>query len=271
MLQNKTKILKSITGIWLLTSILLCCGSKTQEARTVASDDEELVKVKFNNLTIDPQSKQPVVLLADPDEERALLIWIGFFEARAIHSEMQGIEPFRPLTHDLLKRIIQKTDGQIDHIVITHVKENVFYATIMIKQDGSLIEIDARPSDSIVMALKFKAPIFVAKKLFDDMAISIAEQKEIEEEYGISIQDLSPELAKYLSYPSKQGVLVSDVKAESPAARDGIASGDIIVEIGGETVEDVIFLKNSLAKSDSPVKAKIFRKTRYLSITLHPK
>ena len=264
MLQNKSKILNLIVGLWLIALTLPSCSSKAQEAAPAAFDPDELVKVKFHNLTIDPQSKQPVVLLADPDEERALLIWIGFFEARAIHSEMQGIEPFRPLTHDLLKRIIQKTDGSIEHIVITHVEENVFFATIVIKQNGSLIEIDARPSDSIVLALKFKAPIFVSRKLFDDMAISIAEQKQIEEEYGISVQNLSPELATYLSYASKQGVLVSDVKPESPAARDGIETGDIIVEIGGETIEDVTFLKNSLARSDAPVKAKIFRLTSFL-------
>ena len=271
MLKNKSKIFKSTTGLLLLASILLCCGSKTQEAKTAAAEDKELVKVKFHNLTIDPQSKQPVVLLADFDERRALLIWIGFFEARAIHSEMQGIEPLRPLTHDLLKRIIQKADGTIDHIVITRIKENVFYATIVIKQDDSLTEIDARPSDSIVMALKFKAPIYVARKLFDDMAISIAEQKEIEDQYGVSIQDLTPALAKYLAFESNQGVLVSDVKAGSQAEKDGVETGDIIVEIDGERIEDILSVKNALAKNKSPLEAKIFRKERYLFITLHPK
>ena len=271
MLKNKTKIFKSILGLWLLASILLCCGSKTQEAQMAASDDEELVKVKFHNLTVDPQSKQPVVLLADFDEQRALLIWIGIFEARAIHSEMQGIEPLRPLTHDLLKRIIRKTDGTLDHIVITRIEENVFYATIVIKQDGSLVEIDARPSDSIVMALKFKAPIYVSRKLFDDMAISIAEQKEIEDQYGISIQDLTPSLAKYLAFESGKGVLVSDVQTGSQAEKDGVETGDIFVEIDGETIEDVISLKNALVKNKPSLEAKIFRKEHYLSITLHLK
>lgn len=269
--MKQSKIIKSSIGLWLIASVLLCCGSKSQEATSADNDPDELVKLKFHNLTIDPQSQQPVVLLADDNEKRALIIWIGIFEARAIHSEMQGIEPYRPLTHDLLKRIIQKTDGTIDHIVITRIEENVYYATIVIKQNGSLVEIDARPSDSIVMALKFKAPIFASKKLFDDVAIPIGEQKEIEEEYGVSIQDLTPSLAKYLAFESNRGVLVSDVKTDSQAQKDGFEAGDIVVEIDGETIADVISMKNALAKDKTTVKAKIFRKERYHSITLHLK
>ena len=234
-------------------------------------DPADQVEVKFQNLTIDPRSKQPVVMLADLDEKQAILIWIGIFEARAIHSETQGIEQFRPLTHDLLKNIIQKTNGNIEKIIITHVEENVFYATIVIKQNGSLKEIDARPSDSIVMALKFKAPIFVSKKLFDEMAVSIADRKEIEEEYGISVQAISPELAKYLSFESGEGVLVSDVNTGSAADRDGIKAGDIFVEIGNEAVGDVISMRNAMAKSQAAIEARIFRKKQYLSITLHLK
>jgi bifunctional DNase/RNase len=210
-------------------------------------------------------------MLADLTEERAFLIWIGIVEARAIHAEVQGVEPVRPLTHDLLENIIQKTDGNIERIIITRVEENVFYATILIKQNGSLNEIDARPSDSIVMALKFNSPIFVSRQLFDEMAVSIAGQEEIEEAYGISVQELSAELAKYLSFEPGKGVLVSEVKPGSPAEGDGVKTGDIIVEIAGEAIENVTLLRNALAKNESPVAVKIFRKEQYLSITLHPK
>ena len=271
MIPTISKILSFIVGLCFVASTLVSCSSKAQEEAPSVIDPSELVEVKFHNLTIDPRSKQPVVMLADLDEKQAILIWIGIFEARAIHSETQGIEPFRPLTHDLLKRIIQKTDGNIEKIIITHVEENVFYATIVIKQNGSLKEIDARPSDSIVMALKFKAPIFVSRKLFDDMAVSISEQKEIEEEYGITVQAISPELAKYMSFESDKGVLVSDVEKGSAAERDGIKAGDIVVEIGNEAVADVISLRNTLAKSESMVEAKIFRKTQHLTITLNLK
>jgi bifunctional DNase/RNase len=270
MLHAQSKGFLTIIGLWLIAFVLIFLGTKVAGITAAAFNSDELIKVKFHNLTIDPQSKQPVVLLADSGEERALFIWIGFFEARAMHSEIQGVEPFRPLTHDLVKRIIQKVDGTVHHIVVTHIKENVFYANIVIEHKGALFEIDARPSDSIVMALKFNAPIYVSKKLFDDMAISIAEKKEIEEDYGLTIQDLTPSLAKYMSYESEQGALVSNIRKGSRADQDGIETGDIFVEIDGKRIEDVISMKDALTKSKSAAKAKIFRKTRYLYITIHP-
>ena len=269
MKQITSKILSHLLGLFLIAAVLASCSSKAQEETPSMTGSTEQIEVKFQNLTIDPSTRQPVVILSDLTEKRAILIWIGIFEARAIHSEIQGIEPFRPLTHDLLKKVIQETDGNIEKIIITHVEDNVFYATMVIKQNDSIKEIDARPSDSIVMALKFKAPIFVSKKLFDELAVSIAEQKEIEEEYGISVQDLSTELAKYLSFESGRGVLVSDVNAGSAADRDGLKAGDILVKIGNAGVEDVISMRNTMAKSESPVEAEIFRKKQFLSITLH--
>jgi bifunctional DNase/RNase len=262
-----------ILAVWvcLFGLALTACSPKGQEETSKVVDPVELVEVKFHNLTVDPRNRQPVVLLADLNNERAILIWIGVFEARAIHSEMQGVEPIRPLTHDLLEKVIQQTNANIERIIITRVDENIFYATILIKQGGSIREIDARPSDSIVMALKFKAPIFVSRQLFDKMAVSISEQKEIEEEYGISVQELSPELTKYLSFESGRGVLISEVQPGSPAEADGVKTGDIFVEIAGEPIENVISLRNALANSESPVEAKFFRKEQYLSITLHLK
>ena len=266
-----SKILNFIVGFCFIASTLAACGTKAQEEAPSAVDSADQIEVKFYNLTIDPATRQPVVMLSDFDENRAILIWIGIFEARAIHSEIQGIEPLRPLTHDLLKSIIKETDGNIERIIITHVEENVFYATIVIQQNGSMKEIDARPSDSIVMALKFKAPIFVSKKLFDKMAISISDQKEIEEIYGITVQTLSPELAKYMSYESGKGVLISNVETGSAAEKDGLKAGDILLEIGNEAVRDVISMRNTMAKSESTVEAKIFRKKQHLTIELHLK
>ena len=242
------------------------------EAFTPAAlEQKELLEVTVHQLSLDPISKQPVVVLADSLEERALLIWIDFFAANAIHSEIQGIKHGRPLTHDLLERIIQEANGKIHRVVITHFEKDIYYATIEMESGGFLVKIDARPSDSIVMALKFKAPIFVSKALFRDMAIPLEEQKEIEEQYGITLQDLTPSLAECFSFGSTRGVLVSDVRKGSRAEKDGIERGDIFVELGGKTVEGVMFIKDALAKSKTAVGARIFRKARFISITLHPK
>lgn len=237
----------------------------------VALEQKELLQVTVHQLSLDPISKQPVVVLADSLEERALLIWIDFFAANAIHSEIQGIKHRRPLTHDLLERIIQQTNAKIHRVVITHFTKDIYYARIEMESGGSLVKIDARPSDSIIMALKFKAPIFVSKALFKDMAIPLEEQKEIEDQYGLTLQDLTPSLAECFSFGSTRGVLVSDVRKGSPAEKDGIERGDIFVELGGQSVEDVMFMKDALARRNTAVQARIFRKAHFLSITLHPK
>jgi bifunctional DNase/RNase len=270
MLQKKTNKILTILGLGLIASIWLLEERMVAGHTRVDLEQNELLQVKVYRLIVDPNSKKPVVTLSDTSEARALFIWIDFFEARAIYSEIQGIKHIRPLTHDLLERIIQKVDGKIHHIVITHVKENIYYATIVIEREDSLVEIDARPSDSIVMALKFKAPIFVSKTLFKDLSLPIGEHRAIEEEYGLTLQNLTPSLAKYLSYESNQGVLVSNVRKGSRAEKDGIETGDIVVEVDGQTIEDVMSMKDALAKIKMSANARIFRKTRFLSITLHP-
>lgn len=234
-------------------------------------DKEELVQVKVHRLIVDPASNQPVVLLADNLEERALLIWIGLFEANAIDSEMQGLKHHRPLTHDLLERVLKKVNGKIRRITITHFEEGIYYATIAIERDGTLIELDARPSDSIVMALKFNAPIFVSKSIFKEMAIPLGEKKGAEEQYGLTLQDLTPLLAQSFSSGSTRGVLVSQVRKGSRAEKDGIERGDIFLEVSGKPVNDVKEMRDTLERIKAPVKARILRRANTIFITIHPK
>jgi bifunctional DNase/RNase len=266
----KTKKLLAFLGVGLIVSIWPFEKTLVRGIALSSLQQHDLLQVKVHRLIVDPNSKQPVVSLSDDQEERALFIWIDFFEARAIYSEINGIKHRRPLTHDLLEQIIQKVEGKIHHIVITHTKENIYYATLVIEREDSLVEIDARPSDSIVMALKFNAPIFVSKALFKDLALPVSKQTEVEEEYGLTLQDLTPSLAKYLSFESDRGVLVSSVRKGSRADKDGIEEGDIFVEIAGQNIADVLSMKDALAKVKTSVKARVFRKTRFLSITLHP-
>ena len=270
MLKGRTIPFLAIAVLWFAASIWLPGERRAEAFMLVAPEQRELLQVKVHGLVSDPRSEQPVVFLTDSVEERALPIWIGPFEANAIHLETQGINHNRPLTHDLLESIIHKADGKILRIIITHIKEGIYYAVIEMESGGSLVQIDARPSDSIVMALKFKAPIFVAKTLFRDMAIPLGGKEEIEESYGLTLQDLTSSLAQAFSYGSASGALVSDVRKGSLAEKDGIERGDIFVEVGGEPIKDVMSLKDALWKNRVAVQAKIFRKAHVLSITLHP-
>ncbi len=262
----------------LLTAVLCSAVSSfshgqavAKDLRAIASEQNELLPAKVHRLIIDPGSQQPVVILADALEERGLFIWISHFEANAIHSEMNGIEHFRPLTHDLLERVIKRANLRIERVIITHIEKGVYYATLMIKEGSTVIEIDARPSDSIVMALKFNAPIFVSERLFKEASVPLRDKGKVEERYGLTLQDLTPSLAQAFSFNSTDGVLVSDVRKQSRAERDGLERGDIIVEIGGRAVEGVTPMRNALKKSKEPLEARIFRKAQFMSITIHPK
>jgi bifunctional DNase/RNase len=267
--QHKKWQALAIIGLWLVTSTCSQADNESKVPSEVAPGGEPLIQVNVYRLAVDPVNQQPVVTLVDTDEKRAFLIWIGLAEARAIHSELQGMAHFRPLTHDLLAGIIDKLDGKIQRVVITHITDNVFYATLVIKKDGSLIEMDARPSDSIVMALKFNAPIYITRSLFEKMAIAMETPPEMGEGYGLSTQEITPELAKYLSLESNRGVMVSAVRPGSRAEKDGIQPGDIFVEINGRPITDLKAVTDLIEKGKDPLEAKIARGKQILKITLN--
>jgi hypothetical protein len=268
-LKKRNKVI-AFLGLWLLAATGCAAESTVKQAAQPVPEKKELIRVTVYQLVVDPSSRQPVVTLADPGEKRALFIWIGLSEARAIYSELEGVQNPRPLTHDLLEKIIQKANGAIHHIIITHSRDNIYFATIVLQKGEDLVEIDARPSDSLVMALKFNAPIYVSRNLFEKMSLPLGNQTEMEEAYGLTLQELTPELAQYLAFESGKGVMVSGVRKGSQAEADGLKTGDIIVEVGGQTVEDVTVFKESFNKSKTSVKAKIYRNNRFLTLIVHP-
>jgi len=269
--QKKRGMIPAIIGFWLMIPIcshaLISAGAGSLSGLA----DKELIQVDVYQLFVDPASEQPVVTLADAQKKRAFPIWIGLSEARAIQAELDGIEHFRPLTHDLLARILTRLNGSVQRVIVTHARENVFYATLIIEKDGTLIEIDARPSDSIVMALKFNAPIFIARSLFEKMSVALQEPLAVEEEYGLVLQELTSEIARYLSFKSDRGVMIAGISKGSRAEKDGLKVGDIFVEVGDQRIENLETIQGALAKSDASVAAKIFRNRQVLTLTLHLK
>lgn len=131
----------------------------------------ELIKVKIDGLALDVSTNSPVVVLKpdtenEDDGNKVLPIWIGHFEAMAIAMALSNTSHHRPLTHDLIKLIITGFDGKVEKIEITELKEQTFYAVIYIDSKNGLLQIDARPSDSIAIALRCEAPIFASEELF---------------------------------------------------------------------------------------------------------
>jgi len=136
-----------------------------------------MVKAKINGLALDVTSNSPVVILSPEDSEKVLPIWIGHFEAWAIAMELSGVNSKRPMTHDLLRKIIEAVGGTVVKVEVTELKDQTFFAKIHLQRDGSTLEVDARPSDSIALALKAKAPIFVNEDLFQERGTGGAESK----------------------------------------------------------------------------------------------
>jgi uncharacterized protein len=127
-----------------------------------------VVEARVNGLVLEQKTQQNVIILKEAGGERILPIWIGPGEAHAIRRMLSG-EPFpRPLTHDLLVLIVDGLKARVSRVVISELREGTFYATVMVQRDGEVLSIDARPSDSIAVALRAKAPIFVNVELLQE-------------------------------------------------------------------------------------------------------
>src|SRR5437899_6138583 len=129
----------------------------------------QLVPMSIKGLMLDPVSNSPIVVLKDEDEKFFLPIWVGIFEANAIALQLENVATPRPMTHDLLKNMIAELDGHVSRIVINDLRDSTFFAQIRVitgSGTGSrTLELDARPSDAIALALRTEAPIFVAQEV----------------------------------------------------------------------------------------------------------
>lgn len=137
-----------------------------------------MLLVKVKGVALD-QHMNPVVLLVDQPETIALPIWIGQAEATAIAIQLQGVKTPRPMTHDLLKSILQSLSATVKRVVVTDVQNSTYFAEIHIVSNGQEIIIDSRPSDAIALALRMEAPIYIEEKV---AAQAIALKKPLEEE-----------------------------------------------------------------------------------------
>jgi len=129
-----------------------------------------MVEVVIDSIRVSLMSPQRIVILKEMDSERFLPIWIGPFEADAITLSLQELEVARPMTHDLLRNMLQVLGAQVLQVKITELREDVFYARIVISVNGREMEIDSRPSDALALAVRVHVPIFVAEGVMDEAA-----------------------------------------------------------------------------------------------------
>jgi bifunctional DNase/RNase len=202
----------------------VCCVATLAACRAPEKTETE---VEVRSVGFDSLSQAPVVVLQDHDHKIALPIWIGLAEAQAIAMQMQGVASPRPMTHDLMKSMLDQAGIGVRKVVIQDLKDSTYVASIYLNTGKRDLQIDSRPSDAIALAVRFHSPIFVANRLLKGNATIDLHGEVAESEVrigGVTVQNLTPELAEYFSLPPSTGVLVADVAAGAASGAAGLQS-----------------------------------------------
>jgi len=255
-------------GVFIIILLVLFIPSAKAEIKIEESD---LLEVKVQGIRMDPMTNSPIMVLKELRGERILPIWIGIPEARAIAMEMEKIPFPRPMTHDLIKNILEKVKVKVNKVIINDLREETYYAVISLEKEGLEIMVDSRPSDAIAIALRVGAPIFVAKKIMEERK---EEQKPLvketeSQEYGIRVKELNPSLIKQYGIREKHGVLVTEVRKGSQADLDGIEIGDLIVEVNRKEIRNIEDFKDSFKQLEKDMLLLVERERNLFYMILH--
>jgi len=157
--------------------------------------EKDWTEVKVMGIVVDPKASNPVVVLVDLSGKKALPIWIGVFEAEAISRGLEDVVTLRPMTHDLMKQILDTFQASLTRVVINDLRENTFYANLYLNIDGKELVVDSRPSDAIALAVRIKAPIFVVESVINatkDLGL-LASNLDEQDELKSIIEGMKPE------------------------------------------------------------------------------
>lgn len=222
------------------------------------------VTVKVARVGFDQDAGEHYVMLLDRRGARGLEIMIGPEEARSIQFELNGVKPQRPLADDLLRAIVERTGVHVTRVEITSVRDATYHAAIQL--DGQQRPIDSRPSDAIALALGVGAPIYVAARLMRPQVADAAPATV--RAAGLTVQELTPDLASYFAVVPNHGVLIADFAAVG--AQSGLRRGDIVTAIDGRPIHTLDDFAHAAAQAKSPLVLTVYRDGRALSITLAP-
>jgi len=153
-----------------------------------------MIEMTLSGVRVELPSNQPIVLLKEQDGDRFLPIWIGAAEAAAIAFALQGIVTPRPMTHDLMKNVLEELGIQVGRITVTELREGTFYAMVRLEGDGRAWEVSSRPSDAIALAVRFGCPIFADEDVLTEASILIPNDEEQEvEKFREFLDQVTPE------------------------------------------------------------------------------
>lgn len=249
-----------VLSLALVSLVLSSCRSRGRM--------QESVEVEVRQVGFDHLSNSPVVILQDKNGTKTMPIWIGIAEAQAIALQLQGTLPPRPLTHDLVKTILEQVGVEIDRVLVSELRGSTYYARIRLMNGKNPMEVDSRPSDAIALALRFHRPIFVERSLFEatplageserEAAVRKPEARMGEKLLDMTVQDLTEDLAAYFELPTAEGVLITEV--EKGRGGDRLQRGDVIVAVNGEKVQDINELRRKVEKKQGEVLTLLVRR-----------
>lgn len=229
-----------------------------------AAQEISSVEAKIKTLMLDPNTQTPIVVLETVADKKLLPIWIDVPEARAIALELEHVTTPRPLTHDLIRNIIQGLGATLQRVMITDLRRNTYFAVLFLVIRGQDLQIDARPSDAIAVALRMKAPIYASTQVLaksKSLPVLSNETKEFQK-LGVQAQDLSVEVAALLDLSVQRGVLITDVAQGSVAMVAGIQRGDVITKANDQAIQSAhdleVFLQS--IKPQTRIKLEVIKK-----------
>ena len=160
------------------------------------------IEFKIKGLMMDPLTNAPIVVLQDTGSDTLLPIWVGIFEANAIALQIEKVDTPRPMTHDLIKGLLNHLDAKVTKIVVTELKDNTFYALIFLDVEGKVVTVDSRPSDAIALALRTDSPIYVTddviSKSSSSSSTTLSAERSSPEDIRRWLENLNPEdMGKY--------------------------------------------------------------------------
>ena len=191
----------------------------------MARTRSRMVEVHIDSIRVSLVSPHRVVLLKENEGDRYLPIWIGPFEAEAIQYALHEVEVARPLTHDLLKNVIQRLGARVLRVEVVDLRENVFYGNIVLEKDGRIIEIDSRPSDALALAVRVHVPIYVAEHVLEASGITPEE--------GLSLKPTE-------EATSSSSLDVSEAERPQPSGGSQQAEGEENLGVFEEYLEDLL-------------------------------
>ncbi len=220
-----------------------------------SAQEDAPIETKVKTMLVDPRTQTPVLVLETVGDKTLVPIWIDVPEAKAIALELKHVPMPRPLTHDLIRNILEGLGATLQRVTITDIRDNTYFAVLTIRLQGKEFRIDSRPSDAIAVALRMKAPTYVSTKVLANARQIPAPDEtneQLRKKLGIQAQNLTRDIAALLDIQFQPGVLVADVAQGSHAENAGIERGDIITRVNGHTVHTVSQLESLLGEFQVP-------------------